>query len=224
MSHSSVKNTSVSESPRYPQLLIRAAVVSCLTGILICLTFFNMPPTNMPPVASTGGKSTKKIIIWVVAIVVIGAAAYYVLKNYPASSQPATTTGAQAAATTTPPDQVQGQEVKIGTGDEAKPGLVVTVDYVGKLTDGTVFDSSVARKQPLVFTLGAQGIIPGFQVGVNGMKVGGERLLAIPPSLGYGAQQIGSIPPNSTLIFDVKLLKVEQPKPAATTTTAPAKK
>ncbi|HXK38581.1 MAG TPA: FKBP-type peptidyl-prolyl cis-trans isomerase [Candidatus Paceibacterota bacterium] len=110
---------------------------------------------------------------------------------------------------------MQGQEVKVGTGEEAKPGAVVTVDYVGKLTDGTVFDSSVARKEPLVFTLGAEGIIPGFQIGVNGMKVGGQRLLAIPPSLGYGAQQVGAIPPNSTLIFEVTLLKVAAAPAAA---------
>ena len=114
---------------------------------------------------------------------------------------------------TASPTQVQGQEVTVGTGAEAKPGTTVTVDYVGKLADGTVFDSSIDRKQPLVFTLGAPGIIPGFQVGVNGMKVGGERLLSIPPSLGYGDQQVGAIPPNSTLIFDVKLIKVEEPAP-----------
>ncbi|MDO8521839.1 MAG: FKBP-type peptidyl-prolyl cis-trans isomerase [bacterium] len=155
---------------------------------------------------------TKKIVVWVIVVAVVGIAAYYGYSYYSAKSQPATS-GTQATATTTP-EQVQGQEVKVGTGDEAKPGMEVTVDYVGKLTDGTVFDSSTG-KAPLVFTLGAQGIIPGFQVGVNGMKVGGERLLAIPPSLGYGAQQVGTIPPNSTLIFDVKLLKVATPKPAA---------
>ena len=155
---------------------------------------------------------TKKIVVWVIVIAIIGIVAYYGYnKYYPAKPQPAE--GTQAAGVVTPPDQVQGQEVTVGTGDEAKPGMEVTVEYTGKLTDGTVFDSNVG-KAPLVFTLGAQGIIPGFQVGVNGMKVGGERLLAIPPALGYGAQQVGTIPPNSTLIFDVKLLKVATPKPA----------
>ena len=160
---------------------------------------------------------TKKIVMWVIVIVIIGIAAYYGYTYYSAKPQPAA--GAQAAGAVTPPDQVQGQEVTVGTGDEAKPGTEVTVEYTGKLTDGTVFDSNVG-KAPLVFTLGAQGIIPGFQVGVNGMKVGGERLLAIPPSLGYGAEQVGTIPPNSTLIFDVKLLKVATPKPATATTPA----
>lgn len=174
--------------------------------------------------------NTKNVIIWVVVVVVIGFVAYYANKYYSASKQPAAgqtptqqSGGAGGTGTTaTPPAQVQGQEVKVGTGAEAKPGTIVTVDYVGKLTNGTVFDSSVDRKQPLTFTLGAQGIIPGFQVGVNGMKVGGERLLAIPPSLGYGEQQVGTIPPNSTLIFDVKLLKVEEAPAAAPA--APAKK
>lgn len=159
--------------------------------------------------------NTKNIIIGVVVIVIIGVGVYFVSKSKssPAGDTAAQTPAGQQTATTT--DQVQGQEVKVGTGAEAKPGMQVTVDYVGKLTDGTVFDSSIERKQPLVFTLGAQGIIPGFQIGVNGMKVGGERLLAIPPSLGYGAEKVGTIPPNSTLIFDVKLLKVEAAPAAA---------
>src|SRR3989338_8023583 len=171
--------------------------------------------------------NTKNIIIGVVVIVVIGVVGYYVSKssaNKGADAQnPATAEGQQVAATSTP-DQVQGQEVTVGTGAEAKPGMQVTVEYTGKLADGTVFDTNVG-KDPLVFTLGAQGIIPGFQVGINGMKVGGERLIAIPPSLGYGAQQVGTIPPNSTLIFDVKLLKVEtapaEEAPATTGTTKP---
>lgn len=160
--------------------------------------------------------NTKKVIVWVVVIALVGVVAYYGYKSYSAQKS-AAPTDTQAAGATTPPEQVQGQEVKVGTGDEAKPGMEVTVEYTGKLADGTVFDSNVG-KAPLVFVLGSEGIIPGFQVGVNGMKVGGERLLAIPPSLAYGAQQIGTIPPNSTLIFDVKLLKVATPKPAAAPT------
>lgn len=163
--------------------------------------------------------NTRNIIIGLVVIVVIGVIGYYVSKSSSANKgadaqTPDTTTGQQAAATSTP-DQVQGQEVKVGTGAEAKPGMQVSVEYTGKLADGTVFDTNVG-KDPLVFTLGAQGIIPGFQVGVNGMKVGGERLIAIPPSLGYGAQKVGTIPPNSTLIFSVKLLKVEAAPTAVT--------
>ena len=171
--------------------------------------------------------NTKNVVIGVVVIVVVGLAAYYYSMKPKAATQSAGdragTQAAQAQPGAAKPDQVQGQEVKVGTGAQATPGSVVTVDYTGKLTDGTVFDTSVG-KTPLVFTLGAQGIIPGFQVGVNGMKEGGERLLAIPPSLGYGAQKVGVIPPNSTLIFDVKLIKVEAPKSATAPTPVPAKK
>ena len=164
----------------------------------------------------------KKIIVWIAVVALVSGAGYYGYKYYLAQKALAPA-GAQAGETKTPPDQVQGQEITVGTGEEAKSGTIVTVEYVGKLTDGTVFDSSDIQKKPLVFTLGSEGIIPGFQVGVNGMKVGGERLLAVPPSLAYGAEQVGTITPNSTLIFNVKLLKVEQ-APAPATAPAPVKK
>lgn len=102
---------------------------------------------------------------------------------------------------------------------------MVSVLYVGKLSDGTVFDSSAAHgNQPLSFTLGEQGLIAGFQIGVNGMKVGGERIMSIPAELGYGAQAVTDasgtviIPANSTLLFDVKLVNVQQGTTTPTTT------
>ncbi len=123
-----------------------------------------------------------------------------------------------AATTATSTDQVQAQEVTVGTGAEAVPGSEVSVLYVGQLTDGTVFDSSAAHNnEPLTFVLGNEGMIAGFQIGVNGMKEGGERLIAIPPSLGYGEQDIKDasgkviIPAGSTIIFDVRLVKVTPP-------------
>ncbi len=169
--------------------------------------------------------SSKSIIIWVVVIIIVAAGAYFIVKR--SSTAPATTdTPAAANTNATTTDQVQGQDVTVGTGAEAQPGTVVSVLYVGKLQDGTVFDSSAAHdNQPLMFTLGQQGLIAGFQIGINGMKEGGERLLAIPPSLGYGDQDVKDangkviIPANSTLLFDVKLVKV-----APATTETPAKK
>jgi FKBP-type peptidyl-prolyl cis-trans isomerase len=101
------------------------------------------------------------------------------------------------------------EDVQIGTGDVAAAGKKVTVHYTGTLTDGTKFDSSVDRNQPFTFTLGAGEVIQGWDQGVAGMKVGGKRKLTIPPSLGYGSRATGPIPANSTLIFDVELLKVE---------------
>ena len=97
----------------------------------------------------------------------------------------------------------------VGTGAEAVAGKSVTVNYSGTLTNGTKFDSSYDRNQPFTFNLGAGEVIAGWDQGVAGMKVGGKRKLTIPPSLGYGAADMGVIPPNSTLVFEVELLKVE---------------
>jgi FKBP-type peptidyl-prolyl cis-trans isomerase len=173
--------------------------------------------------------STKTIVISVVVIIVVLVGGYFIYNSMNSSAQvqnPAQGQTPVTTATATSSQQVQGQDVKVGTGDTATPGSQVSVLYVGKLSDGTVFDSSAAHgNTPLVFTLGTQRLIPGFQIGVNGMKVGGERLLAIPPTLGYGAQDVKDatgkviIPANSTLIFDVQLVKVAA-APVATTTPA----
>lgn len=96
----------------------------------------------------------------------------------------------------------------VGTGEEAKNGDLIAVHYTGVLPDGTVFDSSYDRGEPLVFQLGAGQVIQGWEQGLRGIRVGGRRLIAIPPSLGYGANSIGSIPANATLIFDVELIQI----------------
>lgn len=106
-------------------------------------------------------------------------------------------------------DELVVEDLKVGTGAEAVAGKKVTVNYKGTLTDGTQFDSSYDRGVPFNFVLGAGEVIEGWDQGVAGMKVGGMRKLTIPPMLGYGAQAIGSIPANSTLIFEVELLEVE---------------
>ena len=107
-------------------------------------------------------------------------------------------------------DELQLEDIVIGTGAEAKKGQMVTVHYTGWLTNGTKFDSSVDRRDPFVFPLGAGHVIQGWDQGVAGMKVGGKRKLTIPPHLGYGPRGAGGvIPPNATLIFDVELLGVQ---------------
>jgi len=109
-------------------------------------------------------------------------------------------------------DRLIVQDEKSGTGPGAKLGDVAVVSYVGRLKDGSVFDSSEGR-EPLVFQIGDSRIIAGLNAGMQGMRVGGKRLLIIPSDLAYGAQQMGPIPPNATLIFEVSLLSL-----SATTT------
>ena len=104
--------------------------------------------------------------------------------------------------------QLEVVDLTIGTGATAVNGDTVTVHYVGTLTNGTKFDSSYDRGQPYTFRLGAGQVIAGFDQGVVGMKVGGKRKLTIPPSLGYGISPQGSIPGNSTLIFEVDLVSI----------------
>lgn len=96
-----------------------------------------------------------------------------------------------------------------GNGAIAKAGDVVSVHYTGWITDGTKFDSSVDRGQPIEFLLGARQVIKGWDEGVEGMKVGEERRLTIPSSLAYGDQPRGKIiPAGATLIFDVELIDI----------------
>ena len=119
----------------------------------------------------------------------------------------------KGGTTNTPVSEVKKELVKedilIGKGAEAVSGKKLTVNYEGKLEDGTKFDSSYDRKKPFEFVLGKGDVIQGWDTGIVGMKVGGKRLLTIPPDLGYGEEgSPPTIPPNSTLIFTVELLKV----------------
>ncbi|MBI4402718.1 MAG: FKBP-type peptidyl-prolyl cis-trans isomerase [Deltaproteobacteria bacterium] len=101
------------------------------------------------------------------------------------------------------------KDLVVGKGVEAKKGHSVTVHYTGKLTDGVEFDSSIKHGNPFTFTLGAGQVIPGWDEGLVGMKVGGKRKLTIPPEMGYGDRAVGKIPKNSKLIFEVELLDVK---------------
>ena len=101
------------------------------------------------------------------------------------------------------------KDIECGDGAEAQPGDTISVHYTGKLEDGTVFDSSEGGS-PIEFKLGAGMVIEGWDLGFEGMKVGGKRELTIPPELGYGAAGAPpDIPPNATLIFDVELVDVK---------------
>ncbi|MDG1220942.1 MAG: FKBP-type peptidyl-prolyl cis-trans isomerase, partial [Schleiferiaceae bacterium] len=96
-----------------------------------------------------------------------------------------------------------------GDGQSPKAGQTVSVHYKGSLTDGTVFDDSISRGQPIEFPIGMGRVISGWDEGILLLKVGGKARLVIPSDLGYGEQGAGGvIPPNATLIFDVELVKV----------------
>lgn len=99
--------------------------------------------------------------------------------------------------------------VQEGTGKTADSGDVVTVNYTGWLKDSTKFDSSVERDEPFTFTVGRHMVIPGWDEGIRFMNKGAKARFIIPPDLAYGNRQIGKIPPNSTLIFDVELLNIK---------------
>jgi FKBP-type peptidyl-prolyl cis-trans isomerase FkpA len=115
----------------------------------------------------------------------------------------------QSNTTQQTPTELQITDTQVGTGAEAVAGKTISVHYTGTLTNGTKFDSSVDRGTPFEFLLGSGQVIKGWDQGFNGMKVGGKRKLVIPPSLGYGTQAVGTIPPNSTLVFEVELLDVK---------------
>ena len=104
---------------------------------------------------------------------------------------------------------LQVEDLVVGDGAEAQSGKEITVHYTGWLTDGTQFDSSIDRKQPLSIVLGVGQVIKGWDQGIEGMRIGGKRKLTIPPELAYGNRAVGGvIPKNATLVFEVELLGV----------------
>jgi len=121
-------------------------------------------------------------------------------------------TGSTGPSSTAPFSQV---DLRLGTGAEAAAGNVLTVNYTGWLYDptkadpkGLQFETSV-NTEPLIFTLGIQQVIQGWDQGLAGMKVGGIRKLVVPPSLAYGGVRNGPIPPYTTLVFEIELLDVK---------------
>lgn len=156
------------------------------------------------------------IIILVIILILIAVAVYFLVRpESGVSKSQASLQGAQQNQNQQTPASydIQGMKVETltqGSGNAAKSGDTVTVNYVGTLQDGTKFDSSIDRGQPFEFTLGQNSVIQGWELGVVGMKVGEKRRLTIPPELGYGSRGAGGIiPPNATLIFEIDLLGIK---------------
>lgn len=100
------------------------------------------------------------------------------------------------------------EDLVLGSGKAAVKGALITTQYRGWLEDGTEFDSSYSRGKPFQCVIGTCRVIQGWDQGLMGMQVGGRRKLWVPAHLGYGERQVGSIPPNSNLVFEIELLEV----------------
>jgi len=128
----------------------------------------------------------------------------------PSESPSATTGGAMEVQERTLPGGLKVSDLKIGSGPMAESGRTVSVHYTGWLTDGTKFDSSLDRGEPIGFQLGTGAVIRGWDEGLKGMRVGGKRKLTIPSGMAYGAAgRPPVIPPDATLVFEVELMDVK---------------
>lgn len=141
----------------------------------------------------------KIILLFIVIIALFGIIAY----NSSTNNENNSMTSAQ-----TLDNGLIIEDLEVGSGEEIQSGDELVMHYTGTFENGEVFDSSVERGQPFPVTIGVGQVIPGWDQGIPGMKVGGKRKLTIPPALAYGEQGIpGAIPPSSTLIFEVEALE-----------------
>ena len=162
---------------------------------------------------------TKTIFIFVILILFVAITVWFVIQKTrevnKATEIPTSTTSPTPMSEASEPIRYDNgltvQDVVVGTGKTAENGDTLSAHYIGTLENGTVFDESYGRGQPIQFVLGAGQLIRGWELGLVGMKEGGKRRLIIPSELGYGAQGAGNaIPPNATLLFEIELVSVQK--------------
>ena len=156
-----------------------------------------------PSRRSRSNKAQKVTVVVIIAAVFVALVVFALSRGWSGSRN-----GVPGVEITTPSGLKYTDEV-IGTGENPRPGSTVTVHYTGTFPDGRKFDSSFDRGQPMVFRLGIDPMVKGWEEGMMTMKVGGKRKLIVPPELGYGAKGRSGIPPNSTLVFEIELLGVK---------------
>ncbi|MFA6369323.1 MAG: FKBP-type peptidyl-prolyl cis-trans isomerase [Candidatus Shapirobacteria bacterium] len=147
-----------------------------------------------------------------IAIIFVFILAFYFLTKNPSTSETNISDPNQTIMPTLAPSkvtQLQIEDTVVGNGQEVKSGDNISIHYSGTLEDGTKFDSSYDRNQPLEIQIGVGQVIQGWDQGVVGMKVGGKRKLTIPYQLAYGENGSGPIPPKATLIFEVELIDIK---------------
>lgn len=158
---------------------------------------------------------TKTIFVFTVIVIFVAIAVWFFMQKTKESEKNVN----PAESTPTPLTDAGGpikydnglitEDLLTGTGKAAANGDTLSANYIGTLEDGTKFDSSYDRGQPLEFVLGSGQLIQGWELGLIGMKEGGKRKLVIPPTLGYGAKGAGGvIPPNATLVFEIELVGI----------------
>ena len=151
-------------------------------------------------------KSIVKRLFFLLALCIFGLSSSNIFAKDP--GKPLSSVKKETALMTTA-SGLQYKDYSVGKGDKPHAGDRIKVHYTGKLQDGSVFDSSVKRGEPIEFTLGIGQVIRGWDEGLLTMQVGGKRQLVIPPALAYGPQgRPPVIPPNATLIFDVELVAI----------------
>jgi FKBP-type peptidyl-prolyl cis-trans isomerase len=129
--------------------------------------------------------------------------------NAVAAAPAAAAAGPDTTTMTRLPSGIFYKDLTTGTGPSARAGQRVGVHYVGTLTNGTQFDANRPGQPPMEFVLAAGQMIAGFDQGVTGMKVGGKRLVYVPPALGYGAAGNGPVPPNAVMLFTIDLVTIQ---------------